>query len=308
MKDKDFRRYLAIPWKASELVLEDIDIEWLVDGLIPVGGRVLVAAQWKTGKSLFGAQLTLCLASGSPFLKYSIPKPAASTIIDLEIGPAYMVDRLRKMSQVYPDGLDKITVWMLKGKEGLTDALTYDKESMLVIVDPAIAMGYDNENDSVTIRRKLDEISGIVEGEIGAGLMVVHHVRKPSKEGFIGSMLNESRGSSAFVDWCDVGIGISKSGGEGSNRFKVETVNRGAPEEKPFYIARDSNTLVYHMEDNPAVVSQELIELAVFEWQTAAGSNLRPTQEEVVKRLGKRIGKGRTQILKEIKDIGGYRK
>ena len=302
------RKYLAIPWKASVLMREDIQIEWLVEGLIPVMGKVLLAAQWKTGKSLLAMQLAHAISQGSRFLKYDAANPVPTTLIDLEIGPAIMVDRLRRMAPVYPDAGDNITIVMLRsGREGLDSALLSSSTSQLVIVDPAISIGYDNENESAPVRRKLDEISDMVAGELGASTMLVHHVRKPPRDGLVGSLLNESRGSSAFVDWCDVGIGMAKAGG---GRFKVEVVNRSAPDEEPYYIVRDSNTLTYNMEGPQVIVTPDLVEECVIEWQVGNGKDvsLRPSQEEVVKRLQHKVNRGRTVVLQQLKDIGGYKK
>lgn len=61
-------------YKASEFAKLELDIPWLVEGLVPAYGISLIYADPKIGKSIISAQLMHSLANGVPWLGFKVPK------------------------------------------------------------------------------------------------------------------------------------------------------------------------------------------------------------------------------------------
>lgn len=300
----NYTQYLATPWKLSVLINQEITIDWLVEGLIPDMGKVLLVAQRKTGKTLLAMQMGLAGGEGVPFLQWST-FGFSTVYVDLENGPPIMYGRAKKMADMYPVGVENVSVIMMPPKDEIYKYVTMVPGVKLVVVDPAISLGYTDENSSALIRGKLDELTSIVQGELGASVMIVHHTRKPPRDGVLSSLLNESRGSSAFLDWADTNIAMGKAG---EGRFKIEVEARAVDTIEPFYIARNPETLTYSLEGPPVELTQELLEITVLEYQMETGKGGRPSQEEIIRRLSRKLNKGRTWVINGINKAGGYKK
>jgi hypothetical protein len=74
------------------------------NGLIDKGGAILISGPQKIGKSLFGTQLALCLASQRSFVGFPVGQAEYRTLIlQAEVAPKRMKERFQKQVQGFRD-------------------------------------------------------------------------------------------------------------------------------------------------------------------------------------------------------------
>lgn len=193
-------------WSADEFLASPIDQpEWLVDGVLHNQGKVLLAAQYKAGKSTMTLELVRALTSGTPFLgSFRVPTPKTVAYFDLELGEVMLH---RWMSDV--PGINRSR---LRGKSLLGRARELDTRSDalrnrlarqlreagadVLIIDPLSPLMSTlalDENKSDSVRPLLDSFDALsVEAGL-SGLVVTHHAGHENP--------GRARGSTAFMDW-----------------------------------------------------------------------------------------------------------
>lgn len=191
----------------SELLAEpDMPTPYRIEGLLPLGGRVVMAAQYKSGKTVTVNNLVRCLVDGDQFLaRYSTaPVTGKVAIVDTEMDRGMLRrwlkeqgiarhdrvqvellrGRLTEFDILSPTGRDK---WVEHFRSLGVDVLILD--CLRPILD---AFGLNENTDAGTFLVAIDELAkraGIRE------LVVVHHM---------GHGAERARGSSRLRDWPDV--------------------------------------------------------------------------------------------------------
>lgn len=190
-------------WNLTEFLdTPDEPEDFRVRGLLPMGGRVILSAQYKAGKSSMVGNLARSLADGTPFLDaYAVDAVKKTTIIDNELSTRQLRRWYRDQNITHTDAVDIIP---LRGA-----AATFD------ILDPVIrqqwakrlagtdflildclrpvmdALGLSEDKDAGKFLAAFD---ALLE-ECGAGeAVIVHHM---------GHAGNRSRGDSRLLDWPD---------------------------------------------------------------------------------------------------------
>lgn len=184
------------------LAVPDDDVTYRVDQLWPTGGRVVLAAQHKAGKTTLTGNLIRALADGTPFLDtYQVARARRVVLIDNELDERMLRRWLRDHGIVSTDRVDVLT---LRGKLssfaildpstrarwadhiGRADVLVFD------CLRPALdALGLSEDKDAGRFLEALDELThqaGIPES------LTVHHM---------GHSGERSRGDSRILDWPD---------------------------------------------------------------------------------------------------------
>jgi hypothetical protein len=189
-------RFLAEP---------DPDVRYRIDRLWPAHGRVLLAAQYKAGKTTIAGNLLRSLADGDPFLdRYHVDPPAGPVVlIDDELHPATLRSWLRGQGIVHTD---RVHVVALRGRVGTFDIMSdrtrdawarqlADLGTAVVLLDclrPIIdALGLSEDKDSGKVLGAFDELLGAAGADEAA---VLHHM---------GHQGERSRGDSRLRDWPD---------------------------------------------------------------------------------------------------------
>lgn len=190
---------------ADRLTRPTPPVTWRVHGWQPAGGRVVLAAQYKSGKTTMVGNLVRCLADGAPWLGRWTVEPVSGTVavLDLEMS-AHQLDRW--LSDQGITGTDRVLPIPLRGAassldlldpQRLTwwaDTLRQHRVSYLVLdcLRPALdALGLDEAREAGRYLVALDELlrlAGIPEA------LVVHHM---------GHHGERSRGDSRIRDWPD---------------------------------------------------------------------------------------------------------
>ncbi|WP_367402488.1 AAA family ATPase [Kocuria marina] len=184
------------------LEVPDEDTVYRVDQLWPTGGRVLLAAQYKAGKTTFVANLLRSLVDGDPFLGQFKTEPVQRVaLIDNELDERTVRRWLRAQGI---RNTQAVHVYPLRGKAGafnlLDDTVRAQWARELAGVDvvlfdclrPALdALGLDENHDAGRFLVAFDALlseSGATEATL------VHHM---------GHSGERSRGDSRILDWPD---------------------------------------------------------------------------------------------------------
>jgi hypothetical protein len=208
---------------ADFLSVPDEDATYRVTDLLPVGGRALLAAQYKAGKTSMVANLLRALVDGGKFLgRYPVEPVGRVALIDTELDERMLRRWLRDQGI---KATNNVAIVSLRGHQStfdiLNDATRAAWSEMLtgcqfIILDclrPCLdALGLSEDKDAGRFLVAFDELlkqSGVGEA------VVVHHM---------GHNSERSRGDSRLLDWPDVLWKIIRDtdeddNTEGGNRF-----------------------------------------------------------------------------------------
>lgn len=192
----------------------DLPVAYRVDKLWPSGGRIVLAAKNKAGKTTLTGNLIRSLADGDPFLDTFFVQPVQRVVlIDDEMSEQQLRSWLRRQGIAKVDAVDVV---LLRGRASTFDILDPQVRSEwaqaigpadVLIFDclrPALdALGLDESHESGRFLEALDAL--MAEAGIGE-LLLVHHM---------GHTDERSRGDSRLEDWPDAKWRLLRSDGAG---------------------------------------------------------------------------------------------
>jgi AAA domain len=217
--DREAKRLLAedeqagvefpAPVLLGEFIAEpDDECAYRVAGLWPTGGRVMLAARMKSGKTTLGGNLVRALADGDLFLGefeiQQLPPGRRVVLVDNEMDPRTLRRWLRAQKVV---NVDAVAVLPLRGRVATFDLLNPASRrrwvevlrplnAEILIFDclrPVLdALGLSEDKDAGRFLVAFDAL--LAEAGIGEAV-VVHHM---------GHAGERSRGDSRLRDWPDV--------------------------------------------------------------------------------------------------------
>jgi hypothetical protein len=188
---------------ATFLAIPDEEEAFLIDRLWPVGGRVVLSAQRKAGKSTLGGGVIRSLVDGEPFLGEFKTEPINRIVlIDNELDPRTLRRWLRRQGVEHPERVELVS---LRGQVSTFDILDDKTRTrwaeligpadvlMLDCLRPVLdALGLDEARDAGQVLTAFDAL--LYEAGIAQG-MVTHHM---------GHNGERARGDSRLRDWPDV--------------------------------------------------------------------------------------------------------
>lgn len=182
------------------------EVTWRVRDWLPAGGRAVLSAQYKSGKTTMVGNLLRCLVDGDPWLGRWQVEPVAGRVVvlDLEMSRGQLRgwlgdQRIR--------GADRVVVVPLRGAAAsldLLDPATLTQwaqrlrswDASVVVLDclrPLMdALGLDESRDAGRLLTALDELLRVAQVPEA---LVVHHM---------GHTSERARGDSRIRDWPDV--------------------------------------------------------------------------------------------------------
>lgn len=181
--------------------------ELLLDPIIPERGLVMVHALRGVGKTHFGLECAVTIATGGTFLSYRAPKAKGVLYIDGEMSAPEMQERLRSITgETFPETLRIITPDLQDGP--MPDLSTHEGQALIepylegirmVVIDNLSCLcrsGNENEGGSwgatqswiLDLRRR------------GIAVLILHHSGKSGGQ----------RGTSRREDVLDVVIGLRR--------------------------------------------------------------------------------------------------
>lgn len=190
--------------------------KWVIDGLIQHGGSVVLAAQYKAGKSTLMLNLIKSMTTATPFLgAFEVPHKLKVAYVDLELGyslawdwfdeiPGVDFDRMiyvPRVGQGAQLNLQSETIrskWARKLRQANVDVLIVDPMSPVMS-----ALGID-EGSAETVRPMLDAFDVLkVEANLQS-VVLTHHTGHQNT--------GRARGSTAWMDWPAAFMSLMKQG------------------------------------------------------------------------------------------------
>ena len=198
----------------------DVPLEYRVNQCFPKGARIIIAAQYKAGKTtLVDCNLVRALVDGGKFLGQFDTEPVEGCvgIIDTEMSARQLRNWLRQSGI---KNTDKVVLWSLKGRlssfdladpdmlQNWADELRAANICFLVLdcLRPILdQLGLDESRDAGQFLVRYDELLQLADVEESA---VVHHM---------GHTGERTRGDSRLKDWPDVTWRLIRDGGENTD-------------------------------------------------------------------------------------------
>ena len=194
------------------------EIDWLVDGLIPVRTRGLMIADPKVGKSPLALDLALALASGSSWLGHIVPQRRRVAVMSREDSPAETARRLKLFAegsearkaynwgQIWVNTMDHSPTLQVDNQEQM-DALIKElrmEQFDLAIFDVLNVLHSNDENDNTAMSAVLEALKRI-QVEANCGVLVLHHISKAQST----NIFRDARGAGAIHGWPEWGVGLT---------------------------------------------------------------------------------------------------
>lgn len=234
--------------------------DWIVENIVAKGFKGDLCAKSKQGKSFFGMQLALCVASGRDFLGMRVPRARRTAYFNLELIERGAWERGERMGKTLnADVGDTLYIVNLRGTAGRlrehTAALVAEVKRLgidLIILDPRyklIAEGED-ENNAAGLRGVLEFRDALAEA---AAVLLIGHDPKGDTAG--KSMADRGAGSytaGADYDFC---FALSPHEAEGKSVLSTSCRYRSSPPD--LTVRFDPESLTFDAEaDTPAAVRQ----------------------------------------------------
>jgi len=193
----------------------------IVEGILHQLELAILSATAKTGKSMLGANLAICVASGIDFLGKFKTTPTTVLLIQTEVSDGQFSERLRIMSsglniKDLPHNLHISSQrFALDEKEGVEDLRLKIIElgAKLIILDPFYTLHHKDEDkarDMAPLLSDLREMSLAV----GATCLLIHHQGKIGEKSDRRQTGHQHRGSSSFADVPDGSWSLMKKNDE----------------------------------------------------------------------------------------------
>lgn len=199
--------------------------QWLIDDLILPGARLLVNAQWKTGKTTLGINLAKSLVTGSDFLRrFSMPGLPLQSVAywNHEVSQYQFVTWLDEAGLVEPDEPYGQSIHLLNTRD-FRSPITFDNEPAvdwtvdwlkqrkvqfwLIDTFSRLYTGSEKENDEIVAWwAKMDEIAAKAGVQ---NVAIFHHT------GYSEDAAERGRGGSALMGLPDVLVSYRHNGKPG---------------------------------------------------------------------------------------------
>ena len=176
--------------------IEDVQPEWLIEGLWGKGNVGFIAAAPKSYKSTFTYDMAIAVASGLDFYGHKVNKAGRVVILQLENTNFYTKVVLKRMAANLDDlPIDLITSRVTLDRIEDIVAVCPD-DTVLLIIDPLYFAWGKGDLQSEDSRNKLQSLTAAVR-ERDIALMLVHHTKKSSED--VSS--SDLYGSQFLVSW-----------------------------------------------------------------------------------------------------------
>ncbi len=233
------------------LAAEIAPLRWVIPGLVPAGGLILLAGSQKLGKSTFAMDAAVAVAAGQPIL--GRPTLAGPTLYVLEEGaPAGIADRYRRIvaRRGTPADAHVVIRQGIRADDKRRWRALLDEvarlQPVLVVLDPLVRMHQGDEDRAHLMTLVMAAIQQITAH--GSAVLVVHHVAKHGKnEG--AAVGNAARGSGAIVSATDGNHVLTRKGGH----LRLETEMRDT-ENEHLELVFDGAAAAFTLLDEPAPV------------------------------------------------------
>jgi hypothetical protein len=210
-------------------------VSHVVDGLIPDASVNIGVGDSGLGKSPWGYQMGLCVASGIPFLGRQV-KQGRVLYVDLENGRGEifeLIRSLRRHLELLQPPADFYPTYDHSQVERL-EPLIQQIGPALVIVDSLRALRPEAEGNNENAAKLMNELRQIARA-YNTAFFVIHHIKKPNDNFPSGALedtptmkwLLQASGARSLINQTDVRIGFDKTSG-----IRVTTLQKGDAKRK----------------------------------------------------------------------------
>jgi hypothetical protein len=194
----------------------DGGLEYLVSGIIPVGGMCILAGDPEAGKTWLLLDIATTVAQGKPFLGRFPVVQGTAFIIDEENGKRRLAKRQRLLGvteglPIYFSCMRGINLSDPAWEEPLRRVLEQIKPK-LVTIDSLIRVHRGDENDAGEMAKFFATVTKLRE-EYGCAFLITHHLRKRAQVTRLNGINERLRGSSDISAYADTVIGLDKLDG-----------------------------------------------------------------------------------------------
>lgn len=190
--------------------LEIADIDWVIPGMVPKGGNIVLLGAPKAGKSLFTVQMCLSIVQGRTwhgfpttphsilYLQMDTPVAVWKHMIDkiLAAGVSLDGDLFIPHPEDFPKPYNITDPEFRKTVKGMLDKINPD----IVVLDVLRELHNMDENDSTQMKNFSDYLEVLFKGRT---LIQIHHTRKLPDNYKGQNPVNASRGSSYLTGKSD---------------------------------------------------------------------------------------------------------
>ena len=166
-------------------------LEWLVTGLIPKPGYMLLLGPPKVGKSFLAFDIAAKIAKGESVMGYECPSPKKVLYIQMDTKEAAWTERLRKLKEIgydlnipnlrlvhQDDMMLPLLVTTQRGQDFIK-SLVRTEGPDLIILDVLRELHQEDENDSTGMKKVFDAMEPCFPEQ---SVLILHHTRKISAD------------------------------------------------------------------------------------------------------------------------------
>ena len=215
----------------------------ILKDIIDVGDKMAFIGSSKLWKSFFLLQCLICLATGKPFLLWTVPQARRILYIQLEIRENHFHRRFKNLCKalnISPEDLsDRLLILNgrglgITGREGINRiiAAIQDFKPEIIVFDPLYKILQGVENAAEDVKIMLNYFDELAE-QTGAAIFYVHHDPKGSP----GDRDIRDRGAGSNVLGRDYDACITLTAhAQNSGAAVVDILLRNYPPQEPFTI------------------------------------------------------------------------
>jgi len=190
--------------------------EMIVEDILNERGNTLLVAEDSVGKSMMANQLGLCIATGTDFLGYKVPKPRKVMLVQHEMENGEQVDRLKQQSKWFqinhPESFsENIKLHLIQEGDNLAITDQFEVLGNTLASNPDIeVVVFDNIGQSTNvkmsdpdlIRNELKRLKDLCRLH-GVAFILVAHVVKVDWAKDKDLRKNQIQGGKPVSDWAD---------------------------------------------------------------------------------------------------------
>ncbi|MEX2281000.1 MAG: AAA family ATPase, partial [Gemmatimonadota bacterium] len=241
---------LAPPLSIADLcAMDDPADDFLIEGVVPMLGNLLIAAYPKSAKTWLLLLMAISIATGTPFLgRFTVPQRRKVGLILMEDRDHRIRRRLRRLLLGLGLTMDDIDGWLYlwfrpRHFKLNSPAIMYelngyvqDFELSALGIDNWVNVAKGNANQSEDVMPQLDAFRDACAPNCTP--ILVHHAKKTGADNTDDLRLADIiRNSGDFSGWYDAGIVLSRKNETAPVKFRMEMRDDPAPEPFAFTLA-----------------------------------------------------------------------
>lgn len=208
---------------------------WVINGLLPVKGIALLAAEGGVGKSTLAAQLCAGLSAGRGFFGFDAGTAIPTLFLEAEGSRERFVERIGvALAHLEIPALELPLYVQPKTWRPSLNGTTADTirvcGARLVILDTIGLFERFDENSATDFKALVINPLRRLGEETGAAFLLIHHQGKPNE---LRKGRHKIRGTSAFVDDVDLAMRLEAPDGDKAafRRLCFDKIRHGSPQD-----------------------------------------------------------------------------